>query len=63
VDISFEIDPIGVHVDHDAEKFVPEATSILVRFRDARFADDVENIVPTGAATLVWPAPTRPPGS
>ena len=45
VDILFEIDPIGVHVHHNAEKFVPEATSILARLRDARFAEDVENIV------------------
>jgi PAS domain-containing protein len=45
VDILFEIDPIGVHVDHNAEKFVPEATSILARLREARFAEDVENIV------------------
>jgi hypothetical protein len=39
----FEIDPIGVH--DNAEKFVPEATSIMARLRDARFAEDVENIV------------------
>src|SRR6266536_2947604 len=45
VDIMFEIDPIGVHVHHSADKFVPEATSILARLRDARFAEDVENIV------------------
>jgi hypothetical protein len=45
VDILFEIDPIGVHVDHNVEKFVPEATSILARLRDARFAEDVESIV------------------
>jgi hypothetical protein len=45
VDILFEADPIGVHVHHNVEKFVPEATSILARLRDARFAEDVENIV------------------
>lgn len=45
VDILYEIDPIGVHVDHNAEKFVPEATSILARLRDARSAEDVESIV------------------
>jgi hypothetical protein len=45
VDILFEIDPIGVHVGNNAEKFVPEATSILGRLRDARFADEVEDIV------------------
>ena len=45
VDILFEIDPIGVHVEQNAEKFVPEATSILARLRDARVAEDVESIV------------------
>ena len=45
VDIVFDIDPIGVHSDHTAEKFVPEATSILARLRDARVAEDVESIV------------------
>jgi hypothetical protein len=45
VDILFEADPIGVHAHHNVEKFVPEATSILARLRDARFAEDVENIV------------------
>ncbi len=45
VDILFEIDPIGVHVDPDAEKFVPEASSILARLREARLAEDVENIL------------------
>jgi hypothetical protein len=45
VDILFEADPIGVHAHHNVEKFVPEAISILARLRDARFAEDVENIV------------------
>jgi hypothetical protein len=45
VDILFEIDPIGIHIHDNAEKFVPEATSILARLRDARVAEDVENIV------------------
>ena len=45
VDILFEIDPIGVHLEHNAEKFVPEATTILARLRDARFPEDVETIV------------------
>src|SRR4051794_19967107 len=45
VNILFEIDPIGVHIDHNVERFVPEATSILARLRDARFAEDVETIV------------------
>jgi hypothetical protein len=41
----FEIDAVGIHVDHDAEKFVPEATGMLARLRDARFAEDIESIV------------------
>jgi hypothetical protein len=48
VDILFDLfdaDPIGVHAHDNVEKFVPEATSILARLRDARVADDVENIV------------------
>jgi hypothetical protein len=44
VEILFQLDPIGVHQDN-AEKFVPEAISILTRLRDARIADDVEQIV------------------
>ena len=45
VDILFETDPVRVHVDPSAERFVPEASSILARLRDARLAEDVENIV------------------
>ncbi len=45
LEILFQIDPIGVHAQDNAEKFVPEATSILARLRDARFAEDVEQIV------------------
>ena len=45
VDILFEADPIGVHAHHNVEKLVPEATSILARLREARFAEDVENII------------------
>jgi hypothetical protein len=44
VDILFHLDPIGVHAD-EAEKFVPEATTIMARLREARLADDVEQIV------------------
>jgi hypothetical protein len=44
LEIMFRLDPIGVHQDN-AEKFVPEAISILTRLRDARTADDVEQIV------------------
>jgi hypothetical protein len=44
LDVLFQLDPIGVHQDN-AEKFVPEAISILARLRDARTADEVEQIV------------------
>lgn len=44
LEILFQLDPIGVHQD-DAEKFVPEATTILARLREARLAEDVEQIV------------------
>jgi hypothetical protein len=43
--ILFQIDPIGVQGQDNTEKFVPEATSILPRLREARFAEDVETIV------------------
>jgi hypothetical protein len=44
LEILFQLDPIGVHQD-DAEKFVPELATMLPRLRDARIADDVEQIV------------------
>ncbi len=44
LEILYQLDPIGVHQDN-AEKFVPEATTILARLREARTADDVEQIV------------------
>ena len=44
LEILFQLDPTGVHHDN-AEKFVPEAISILARLPDARTADDVEQIV------------------
>ena len=44
LDILFQLDPIGVHRS-DAEKFVPEATTIMARLREARLADDVEQII------------------
>jgi hypothetical protein len=44
VDILFQLDPIGVHAGN-AEKFVPEATTIMARLREARLADDVEQII------------------
>jgi len=44
VEILFQFDPIGVHRS-DAEKFVPEATTIMARLREARLADDVEQLI------------------
>ena len=44
LEILFQLDPIGVH-DSKTEKFVPEATTILARLREARVAEDVEQIV------------------
>jgi hypothetical protein len=44
VDILFQLDPISVHAG-ETEKFVPEATTIMARLREARVAEDVEQIV------------------
>ncbi len=44
VEILFQLDPIGVHYDK-AERFVPEATTIMARLREARLPDDVEQII------------------
>lgn len=44
LEILFQLDPIGVHQD-DADKFVPELATMLPRLREARIADDVEQIV------------------
>jgi hypothetical protein len=44
LEILFHLDPIGVH-GSNTEKFVPEATTILARLREARLADDVEQII------------------
>ena len=44
LEILFQLDPIGVH-QNEAEKFVPELATMLPRLRDARIADDVEQIV------------------
>jgi hypothetical protein len=44
VEILFQLDPIGVHYG-SAETFVPEATTIMARLREARLADDVEQII------------------
>jgi len=43
-DILFRLDPIRVHAGQ-TEKFVPEATTFMARLREARIADDVEQIV------------------
>jgi hypothetical protein len=45
LEILFQINPVGVHGVESFEKFVPEVASILPRLRDARLADDVEQIV------------------
>jgi hypothetical protein len=44
IDILFQLDPISVYAGN-AEKFVPEATTIMARLREARIAEDVEQIV------------------
>jgi hypothetical protein len=44
LEILFELDPIEVH-QGDAERFVPELATLLPRLREARIADDVEQIV------------------
>jgi hypothetical protein len=45
LEILFEIDPLGVHQQDNADKLVPETASILARLRDARSAEDVEQII------------------
>jgi hypothetical protein len=44
LEILFQLDPIGVH-ENNAEKFVPELATILPRLRDARYPEDVEQII------------------
>ncbi|MBV9322197.1 MAG: hypothetical protein JO352_00245 [Chloroflexi bacterium] len=44
VEILFQHDPIGIHRGN-AEKFVPEASTMLPRLREARVAEDVEQII------------------
>ena len=44
IEILFQLDPISVRAG-TAEKFVPEATTIMARLREARVAVDVEQIV------------------
>jgi hypothetical protein len=45
LEILFQIDPLGVHQQDNADKLVPETASILARLRDARSAEDVEQII------------------
>ena len=44
LEILFQLDPVGVHASQ-SDKFAPEATTILPRLREARVADDVEQII------------------
>ena len=44
LEILFQLDPIGVHQD-GADRFVPELATMLPRLREARIADDAEQIV------------------
>ena len=45
LEILVHTDPLGVHGGDSADRLVPEVASILPRLRDARLADDVEQIV------------------
>ncbi|HEV8637900.1 MAG TPA: hypothetical protein VG370_27085 [Chloroflexota bacterium] len=45
LEVLFQVDPLGVHGPDNPEKLVPEAASVLARLRDARSAEDVEQIV------------------
>jgi len=45
LEILLQIDPLGVHQQHNADELVPETASILARLRDARLAEDVEQII------------------
>ena len=46
LEILFQIDPLGIHQqDNNTDKLVPETASILARRREARSAEDVEQIV------------------
>jgi hypothetical protein len=58
LEILFQIDPLGVHHQDNADKLVPETVSILARLRDARSADDVEQIIQwscdAGTGVAAW---------
>ena len=43
--ILLQIDPLGVHQQDNTDELVPETASILARLRDARLAEDVEQII------------------
>ena len=45
LEILFQVDPLGVHGRATAEKFVPEVATILPRLREARSAEDLEQII------------------
>jgi hypothetical protein len=45
LEILLQLDPLGVHQQHNADELVPETASILARLRDARRAEDVEQII------------------
>ena len=44
LEILLQIDPLGVHQQDNTDELVPETASILARLRDARLAEDVEQI-------------------
>lgn len=45
LEVLFHIDPLGVHQQDNADKLVPETAGILARLREARSAEDVEQII------------------
>ena len=45
LEILFRIDPLAVHQQDNTNRLVPETASILARLRDARLAEDVEQII------------------
>ena len=62
VEILFQLDPIGVHYDK-AEKFVPEATTIMARLREADCQTTSNKLSnkSSGDGTGVAASPTRIP--
>ncbi len=45
LELLFQIDPLGVYQQESTDKLVPETAGILARLRDARSAEDVEQII------------------